>query len=385
MKTKLSRIFAVSLTAIAFVFSASAQSNPIASAAGDKYVISAKAGGINYVEGTASVARKQGRSGVLLKGDKLEIGDRVSTGSDGKVEILLNPGSFLRLGGNSAFAFKTTSLDDLQIDLSSGSAIFEVFAADDFTVSVNVPNTRFDLIQSGIYRVDVTNDGVGTIEVWKGKAALGDAAGTVVKGGREATLNGGSAAVAKFDRDEKDALETWSKARSKELAKVSSSLQRTQMRTALMRSFLGRQWNTYDSFGLWVFDPFGRNYCFLPFGYGWQSPYGYGYGRYLGWYNLPPVIYYPPVTTPAAQVTPNNGARPTRNAAARSESLRNSDRAARQRTMPPFVQMQGDRSSRVGVEPQPTFDSEPSPMFSSRPSAPSRVIAPDPQGAKTRP
>lgn len=381
MKTKLSHVFAVSFIVMAFVFSAFAQNNSIASAAGDKYVISAKAGGVNYVEGTVSIAKKQGRSGVLLKGDKLEIGDRVSTGADGKAEILLNPGSFLRLGGNSSFEFKTTSLDDLQIDLSSGSAMFEVFAAQDFTVSVNVPNTKFHLIQSGIYRVDVTKDGIGTIEVWKGKAELADALGTIVKGGREASFNGGTAAVVKFDRDDKDALETWSKARSKELAKVSGSLERGQMRTALMQSFLGRQWNTYDSFGLWVFDPFGRNYCFLPFGYGWQSPYGYGFGNSIGGYNLPPVIYYPPATTPG---TPDNGPRPVRSRAVSAESIQNSDRAARQRTIPAYVRMQSDRSSRVGIpEAQFPSDEDNSGQRRSLPSrAPIRVALPPADGQR---
>ncbi|MEJ7848504.1 MAG: FecR family protein [Pyrinomonadaceae bacterium] len=368
MKTKLSRVFAVLFTVTAFVFSAFAQNNSIASAAGDKYIISAKAGGVNYVEGSVSIAKKQGRSGALLKSDKLEIGDKVSTGTDGKVEILLNPGSFLRLGANSSFEFKTTSLDDLQVSVSSGSAIFEVFAAEDFTVSVNVPNTKFNLVQSGIYRVDVASDGIGTIEVWKGKAELADAKNTVVKGGREASFAGGNATVAKFDRDDKDALENWSKARSKELSKVSGSFQRTQMRTALMQSFLGRQWNMYDSFGLWVFDPFGRNYCFLPFGYGWQSPYGYGFGSHVGWYNLPPVIYYPP---PSNQ---KNTAGPARTGRAISAANQNPVWAAQQKIIPPFVRMEGDRTSKVGV-PEPTFDNDPSPGPSSRPimSAPVSV------------
>jgi hypothetical protein len=99
-----------------------AQNDTISAAAGDRYVISAKAGGVNFVEGTVAVVRKSGRSGVLLKGDTLEIGDRVSTAENGKVEILLNPGSFLRLGGTSAFEFNNTSLDELEIRLDSGSA-----------------------------------------------------------------------------------------------------------------------------------------------------------------------------------------------------------------------------------------------------------------------
>src|SRR5688572_14264050 len=85
-----------------------AQNDTLSAAAGDRYVISAKAGGVNFVEGTVNVARKSGRTGQLLKGDSLEIGDRVLTATDGKVEILLNPGSFLRLGGDSEFEFKTT-------------------------------------------------------------------------------------------------------------------------------------------------------------------------------------------------------------------------------------------------------------------------------------
>ncbi len=280
-----------------FVSGALGQDQTIAAAAGEKYVISAKAGGVNFVEGSVNIVRKAGRSGLLLRGDTLEIGDRVSTGANGKAEILLNPGSYLRLGGNSAFEFKTTSLDDLQIGLDSGSAIFEVFATEDFRVTVNSPKTKFSLIDSGIYRIDVLADGKGKVAVWKGRAEIGDESPTLVKSGREATLSGTGAAIAKFDRDDKDSLEIWSKSRAKELAKIGGQLARNNMRTALMQSFLGRGWNMYSSFGLWVYDPFRRSHCFLPFGYGWNSPYGYGFGHNITYYNLPTVVYQQPVMT----------------------------------------------------------------------------------------
>ena len=113
MKNYVFRSFAICL-ALGFVAAfAVAQKDTISAAAGDRYIVSARAGGVNYVEGTVAVIRKSGRSGLLLKGDTLEVGDRVSTGANGKAEILLNPGSFLRLGGSSAFEFNTTSLDDL--------------------------------------------------------------------------------------------------------------------------------------------------------------------------------------------------------------------------------------------------------------------------------
>lgn len=337
-----------------------AQNTAPRSAAGDKWVISAKAGGVNHIQGTVNVERESGRSGLLLKGDNVEVGDRVTTTENGRVEILLNPGSYLRVAENTSFEFKTTSLEDLQLSVTRGSVILEVFAANDFRVSVDTPKEDFGLIQTGVYRVDVAADGVARLEVWKGKAEVGD---TVVKGGRAATSGVGDTAVAKFDRDDRDAFETWSRDRSKELAKATNSLRDRELRTSLMSSFLGGRWNMYDSFGLWVFDRrFGR-YCFLPFGYGWSSPYGYGFGTDIWWYNLPRGIYYQPPTprppvggnpTPPTEKVPPGGRPPMKGEdtnASRRPSMRRDDSAGvtkrpqfenRRR---PFESMQGGSST----------------------------------------
>jgi hypothetical protein len=307
MRTAFDRFAAIIVIVAASVFTAFAQDRA-PSAAGEKYVISAKAGGVNFVQGTVGVVRKNGRSGVLLKKDELGIGDRVSTGTDGKVEILLNPGSYVRVGGNSAFEFRTTDLSDVNLLVHRGSVIFEVFASNDFVVNVHGPKSKFVLVDSGVYRLDVDGD-ESKLSVWKGKARVGSETGELMKGGRESTVDGGQIMVAKFDRDDKDDLDTWSKARSKELSKMLASLDRNTMRTALMRSYLGGRWNLFNSFGLWIYDPFRSSYCFMPFGYGWSSPYGYGYDRYLYWYNFPPYIYYP--RNPGPVVTPPGGGTPT--------------------------------------------------------------------------
>ena len=330
MRYPILRIVLTIFGTMALAASVSAQRDAIAAAAGDKYVISAKAGGVNFVTGAVGVVR-EGGSGLLLRGDDLDIGDRVSTGADGRAEVLMNPGSYLRLGPNSAFEFKTTDLDDLQIRLDSGSAIFEVFATPDFVVTVNTPKTKLTLIDSGIYRIDVGPNGIGTVSVWKGKAQIGDDVTAIVKSGREGTVNGEQVAITKFDRGDKDEFETWSKERAKELAKVTSRLPRTQMRTALMHSFLGRQWNMYNSFGLWVYDPFSRSRCFLPFGWGWGSPYGYGFGNYIGYYNLPYVVYYP-----------NNN---TNTNGTVRESKPRRHMPVERSSPPPFVKAQGTSSS----------------------------------------
>src|SRR5215468_3191941 len=158
------------LLALACALMISAQDPRLGGITGDKYLISAKAGGVNFVSGTVTVIRADGTSGHLLMGDEIQIGDRVTSAEDGRAEILLNPGSYVRIGGNTAFEFVSTDLENLKIELKSGSAVFEVFAANEFRVSVKMPQTEIALTRSGVFRLDVLADGSGKISVFKGKA-----------------------------------------------------------------------------------------------------------------------------------------------------------------------------------------------------------------------
>jgi hypothetical protein len=345
MKSRLIGVVGLAIFAVAATSAVFAQDRTLRSVAGDKWVISAKAGAANFVQGSVNVTRAGGKSGLLIKGDSVDVGDRVWTGADGRAEILLNPGSYLRVAENSAFEFKTTELEDLQVLAVKGSIMLEVFAANDFQVSVSTPKQSFDLIETGVYRIDVAADGTGRIEVWKGKAEVGDA---VLKGGK--AVNGLDGQIAKFDRDDRDAFETWSRDRAKELAKATNNLRDRTLRTSLMRSFLGGGWNVHNSFGLWVYDArFGR-YCFLPFGYGWSSPYGFGFGTDIWWYRLPQAVYYPPMNGPVAGNPPSGGTPPAGTPPGggtpprRGPVLggRKQDPEGSERKDPPFVRMQGN-------------------------------------------
>jgi len=293
MTIKLFNVLSLVAVGLSVLAAVSAQDVRLAAAAGDKYVISAKAGGVNYTEGRVVIARHEGKSGQLMKGDDIQIGDTVATGTDGRAEILLNPGSYMRVDTETEFSFLSTALDDLKLKLNSGSAIFEVIADDDFKVSVQTPKTLVDLTRSGVYRIDVTADGGAKVSVTKGAAFVGNEKAQV-KAGRFATVGDGAAAIAKFDRDERDSLDTWSRDRAKELTKINSGLQRTALRNSLLSSFGQNGWNMYDSFGLWIFDPFRTSWCFMPFGYGWGSPYGFGYGYDFWRIGMPQWIYYTP-------------------------------------------------------------------------------------------
>lgn len=369
---RLLSFLALGIFTVSFV---TAQDNRVASAVGEMYVISAKAGGVNFVEGRVAVARKNSRSGLLLKGDTVEIGERVLTDENGKAEILLNPGSYLRLGKNSSFQFISTELENLKLVLTGGSAIMEVFADEEYAITVRTPKAAFYLVESGVYRFNVLPDGTEQIEVWKGRAQIGDSLGTIVKGGKTATIKNGQLAVAKFDRDETDEFEVWSKLRARDLAKMNAKLQRNLMRDSLLNSYNQSGWNMYNSFGVWAFNSLYGSYCFVPFGDGWRSPYGYGFGNGVWNYRLPRYVYYPPnVGSNGGGVAPSNnpGANPP---VARNPS--NEERSRRLVT-PPFQRMRG-------ADTPPMRDNNTDSAFPSRSSAPmSAPSAPVPIRTSTK-
>jgi hypothetical protein len=249
---------------------------------------------------------------LLIKGETVNVGDRVSTDSNGKAEILLNPGSYLRLAGNSEFEFTNSSLDDLQIKLIRGSAIMEVITNSDdgFVIGVETPQTKAFVLESGIYRFDVTADGLSKVEVWKGKLQIGTGKAGIVKGGKVASVNNSQLAITKFDRDNKDEFETWSKLRAKDLSQINASLDQRGMRNSLLSGLNSGAWNGYDTYGVWVFNYRTRTWCFMPRGYGFSSPYGFGMGQniwdcgmtYQILYSNPPVI----TNTSPSNVKPAN-------------------------------------------------------------------------------
>lgn len=308
MTSRVARVFLVGLVSLLVPSMLLAQRDDRkAVAASSLYIISAKAGAVNHVSGQVNLVQSSRKKASLQKGDNIEIGDKVTTGTDGKAEVLLNPGSYVRLAENSEFEFVTTSLDDLELNINQGSAIFEVIADKEFRVTVNTPDSRFYLIQSGIYRIDVLENGIGKISVWKGKAQVGNTLATEVKGGRTAVYARAQVNVEKFDKKKTEtSFDTWSKTRAKEISQINARLMQREMNRSLINSFSGNSWNMSSGYGVWVQDPWNRSFCFLPFGYGWSSPYGFGLNRSIWNYSLPPQITYQIYRNPIINNPVNN-------------------------------------------------------------------------------
>jgi len=239
--------------------------NPLPIEEQNKYVVSARAGVISLVEGRATVKgeAKPASSETLLVGDELHLSDIVTTGSASRIEVLLNPGCYLRMGENSALAYLFDGFTNNRIKLLRGSAVLEVSAIDGF-VRVETPKTNFEIVREGLYRFNVADNGKSEVAVRKGRALFGK---TAIKGGKRAIVEGETVAITSFNKKEADELDDWSRDRAKTLIASNRQLSSSLMRRSLY-SLSGN---------VWVYDPFCRCYTFLPYTQGFTSPYGWNY------------------------------------------------------------------------------------------------------------
>ncbi|MFL6337483.1 MAG: hypothetical protein ACJ754_29635 [Pyrinomonadaceae bacterium] len=251
----------------------------------DLRVISARAGGVNLVSGDVKVRRAASADwSVLSTPDELRSGDTVRTGLTGRVEILLNPGSYFRAGGDTEFTLASADLNDLRVELARGSAVVEAmgygYHATNVSIDVAVPGSLVKILRSGVYRINVPNGAPAEVVVAKGRAAVGS---TLIKEEKVALLSGGNVEVTKLDKKWRDDLDLWSRDRGKELARANERVNRRTLDAALSVGNFDNIFGRNDPLGLWYFNASAGCYTFLPFGYGWRSPYGYGYGLGLYW------------------------------------------------------------------------------------------------------
>lgn len=233
----------------------------LATAATAQDVISARAGFVNYKHG--QVTLPTGRDGKALR--QIEEGQSVST-QHGRVELLLTPGSFLRLDHESKVRLVSSRLEDVRVELLEGTATVEVNEIPKQTsLTLLWREQSVPIARTGLYRFEAESDSM-RIYVGKGKLQLAGAK-SAIKPGKYADLApaGTLSAVAKYNRKDEDEFDSWSRYRGEQLALASY---------AAANTFLRRPFSFHSS--LWYLNPFGF-YTYLPYSSTVISPYGFAY------------------------------------------------------------------------------------------------------------
>ena len=248
-----------------------------------QYVISAHSGVVQSVDGRAflndqQVEPKFGQFPDIKENQEFRT-------EEGRSEILLTPGVFLRMGENSSIRMISNKLTDTRVEVLTGSVMVECDSllkneAKDNAVALLYKGNSMLLVKHGLYRVD-TNP--ARFQVYDGEAIVkADSGQLTLKSGKQTALDGVLMAES-FDKKAADELYLWSSQRSSYLAKASASSAMGLRNSG--GGFSPWQWN--PMFGLFTFVPYS-GIAYSPFGFGFWSPYSvlnyyypayYGYGR----------------------------------------------------------------------------------------------------------
>jgi hypothetical protein len=268
-------------------------------------------GSINYVEGQVTLA-DQPLNSKWVGSAELQPGQTLATGN-GKAEILLTPGVFLRVGDNSAVQMVSTNLTNTEADLVKGQATVEVAEIHPYNqLRIVEDGATTELQKDGLYAFDADQ---GNVLVVKGEVQVQDNDQNVkVKGGHQLNLNqSAKLKTAKFDKDafEDSDLYRFSSLRSQYLAEANVDVARQYY--AGGPGWYGPGWYWDPGFFAYTWIP-GDGVFYSPFGWGFYSPLWVGYAPYYRYGYWP--HGYPPrhgVVPPArGAVTPPPRVEPVR-------------------------------------------------------------------------
>lgn len=230
-------------------------------------IISAKSGMVHYLEGD-----------VFLDGKAVEVkynlfpeikeGQVVRT-DEGRIEVLMNPGTFLRLGEHSSFKMLDKRLIDTRFEVLEGSAIIEVAeVAKDNNLTVAFKDAQVEVKKAGVYRID---GDTGELKVYKGEAIVVRNGQTLtVKESHLAQLKGVTITAEKFDAKMGDAFYRWAARRAGSTSVANLAAAKSMYDNGYSRQNYG-QWAYNPYFGMFTYVPgFGSYYS--PFGYYYYSP-----------------------------------------------------------------------------------------------------------------
>ena len=226
--------------------------------ASTSFIVSTKAGVVNYVQGSATV-----KAATVAKA-----GQPIRTGPNGRVEILLNPGSYLRMGENSQVFLDKVELYDIALRLVQGSALIE---SNGFTkelpLAVKTGDLNIQIVKDGIY---LFSD--GKVVVIKGK--IRDA-GNGLTYGEGYELSDDQGYRARKVKTFTTGLELWSQQRDEQIAKANINIAKSLNQTS------GVPVGSFQD--VWLWWPLLGSFVYMPGGR-YHSPYGYAYQQVIPYY-----------------------------------------------------------------------------------------------------
>jgi hypothetical protein len=224
-------------------------------------------GAVNYTEGQVFA---DGQALRASQPAQIEPGQLLET-RNGKAEMLLTPGVFLRLNNNSQARLDSNSITDTRIELLKGQAMVEAAQVEkDNGIQIIDAGYNTQLDKRGIYEFNADQP---MVSVYDGEATVrGGERSVNVKKGHELALLASNTKFKPqgFDAKNTDSLYSWSKLRSEYMAEANMATAQT-----IVVNNPGWFYGTG-----WYWNPYYDSWAFVPGAGYWGSPFGFGFGFY---------------------------------------------------------------------------------------------------------
>ena len=213
---------------------------------------------------------------LLTAGHKLNAGGELRTLENGRAELLLNPGSYLRLAESTLVRFIRTGYATMNFEILRGEVIVESAAFNPalHSLFISTPGGDFQVAAKGLYRLSL--EPRLRVSVYKGALEwMGNGRKRRrLEAGRSYQVEGATSRLHSGKLRKKDDLNQWSKERAQQLAQSNSRLS-ARLRRSAYPNF------GYQNRGGWVLGSRSQGFTFVPFDSKPKSPYGFRYGNAL--------------------------------------------------------------------------------------------------------
>jgi hypothetical protein len=249
-----------------------------ASVCSAQVVTSAHSGTVHYFEGDVSIdgtpVQKQNARFTEMKEQ-----ETLRT-AQGRAEVLLTPGVFLRVGENSSIRLLDNRLVSTRVEVVSGNVMIESddpqMSIKDSPVTLIYRDYQIRMIRHGL--VEIGSD-PSEVKVFKGEAEVSTADNrAIVKEGQKVPFAAGLVSE-KFDMKAADDLYLWARDRSQSLSAANMTSARTLNANCMVDCGGSGGWYYNPNLNMITYVP-GYGMMMSPFGFGFFSP-GVIYNYYM--------------------------------------------------------------------------------------------------------
>jgi hypothetical protein len=188
----------------------------------------------NAVKGDVVYEHKDGEFS-LEAGFKLQQGNFIKSGANAYVELLLQPGNYLRIGGESECQIISDQYDRMKLKLNQGAVSLEILAKDTGStwhfnetlsqryelIRVITPNAEVFITEPGIFRINAPGAARTELIVREGEAFIN---GRRVRKKRSAVAAQEGVTIVDVNANSEDNFDVWGRERAAQLLRANRSL-----------------------------------------------------------------------------------------------------------------------------------------------------------------